>query len=276
MTKVEPSRIAVPAEGEPAAAFFDVDNTVVRGASAYHLARELYRRQFFSIWDIVVFGFHAMHYLAFGESRHRIDSVLGRGLEIIKGRTVAEIIAVGEDVYDQVLDSRVFPGARALIDAHQAAGHQVWLVTATPQEVGELIGRRLGATGAICTVGESHDGVYTGRLVGDMMHGEHKATAVRRIAEREGFRLEDCSAYGDSINDSPMLAAVGHPCAINPDPRLRLHCASMGWPVRDFRRPMGSWRNRMRQGVTTASWAGGVWAAMVVLRAVRRRLSGRG
>ncbi|ACQ81502.1 HAD-superfamily subfamily IB hydrolase, TIGR01490 [Beutenbergia cavernae DSM 12333] len=261
----------MPAADRPAVAFFDVDNTVIRGASAYHLARELYRRRFFTAWDILWFGAHAFAYFLFGENNVRIQKVRRRALDIIAGRTEAEMISIGEDVYDQVLGSRVFPGARALIGAHLAAGHEVWLVTATPREIGDLIARRLGATGAVGTVAESRDGIYTGRLVGDMMHGEHKADAVREIASRAGVELEDCSAYGDSINDVPMLSIVGHPCAINPDPRLRLHCAGTGWPVRDFRRR----RRSVKRGVTTASWAGAAWAAAVVARAIHRRLFGR-
>lgn len=255
---------------ERAAAFFDVDNTIIRGASSYHLARELYRRDFFRARDIAYFAGHSLYYFIFGEKRAHIDQVRARALRLIAGHTVADVVAIAEGVYDEVLAHRVFPGARDLIAGHLAAGHDVWIVTAAPREIGELVARRLGVTGALGTVAEERDGQYTGRLVGDMMHGEHKAAATRGIAERAGVALENCYAYGDSVNDLAMLRAVGHPCAINPDPRLRLHAADVGWPVRDFRRR----RRSVRKGLRNASWAGALWAAAVVARSLARRLRG--
>ncbi|MEE6294448.1 HAD family hydrolase [Georgenia wangjunii] len=257
------------------AAFFDVDNTIIRGASAYHLARELYRRDFFGARDIVFFAGHSLAYGILGEDTRRIAAVRARALRIVRGRTVAEIVSIGEEVYDQVLAHRVFPGARALIDGHLAAGHQVWLITATPAEIGDLIARRLGVTGALGTIAEVKDGTYTGHLEANMLHGEGKKAAALEVAEREGLDLERSYAYGDSINDTPILSSVGHPCAINPEPRLRLHAAEVGWPVRDFRRRRRNVRTGMRRGVRSAGWAGAAWAASSVVRALSRQLTER-
>ena len=260
----------LPAARPRAAAFFDVDNTIVRGASAYHIARELHRREFFSLIDVVVFAGHAIWYFLAGEDRKKIVDARDRALGIIKGHSVAEMVAVAEDVYDQVLESKMFPGARRLLERHLDRGDQVWLITASPSEVGQLIAHRLGATGAVGTVAEEQDGFYTGRMVGEMMHGETKAAAARAIAEREGFDLADCWAYGDSANDIPMLSAVGYPCGINPEPRLRRHCAEVGWPVLDFRRKRSSMKRKVG---TTAGTAGAAWATTVVVRAMLRRLA---
>lgn len=249
------------------AAFFDVDNTIIRGASSYHLARGLYRRRFFSAVDIVTFALHQARYLLFGESQQQITQVRSRALEIVAGRSVAEMKAIGEEVYDEVLSLRIFPGTQALLDAHLAAGDEVWLVTATPVEIGELIAKRLGATGALGTVAEHENGFYTGALVGDMMHGSAKARAVQALARRRGLDLAASSAYGDSINDVAMMSAVGHPCAINPDARLRRHARAVGWPVRDFRTK----RRAARRGIRAASWAGAAWAAASVIRSVTRQ-----
>jgi HAD superfamily hydrolase (TIGR01490 family) len=257
------------------AAFFDVDNTIVRGASAYHLARELYRRGFFGMADIAFFARHSLAYAALGESVPRIAAIRARALDITRGRTVAEIVAIGEDVYDQVLTHRVFPGARALVEGHLAAGHQVWLITATPTEIGDLIARRLGATGALGTVAETEDGIYTGRLRGSLLHGEGKKSAVLELAAREGIDLERSYAYGDSVNDVAILATVGHPCAINPEPRLRLHATEAGWPVRDFRRRRRDVKRDMRTGIRGAGWAGAAWAASAVVRGLRRQVTQR-
>ena len=130
---------------------------------------------------------------------------------------------------------RIYPGTQRLLDEHIAAGHSVWLVTATPREISEIIARRLGVTGALGTIAEHKDGYYTGRLVGDMLHGRAKAEAVRALATDNGIDLADSYAYGDSTNDVPILSEVGFPCAINPDRRLRRYAAEVGWPVREFR-----------------------------------------
>ncbi|GAA4725009.1 HAD-IB family hydrolase [Isoptericola chiayiensis] len=258
------------------AAFFDVDNTIIRGASAFHLARALYQRKFFGTGDLVRFAFIQAKYLLFGESRSQIETVRNKALSLIGGRSVAEITAVGEEVYDTVLELRIFPGTKRLLDEHMAAGDEVWLVTATPVEIGGLIARRLGATGCLGTIADHENGYYTGALVGDLMHGEAKGAAVRELAEREGIDLGGSYAYGDSLNDLPMMRSVGHPCPINPDVRLRRFAKDVGWPIREFR---GRSQRVAGRGVRTASWAGAAWVAGLVLRAaqrgVRRRLRGR-
>ncbi|MFV0633998.1 HAD family hydrolase [Demequina sp.] len=250
------------------AAFFDVDNTIVRGASAYHIARGLHQRGYLRKRDIMRFGWEQAKYTLFGESKEQIDDLRREGLGIIKGWSAAEMNAVGEEVYDEVLGMRIFPGTKAIIDEHRAQGHEVWLVTASPIEVGRVIARRLGVTGALGTVAEQEGGYYTGRLVGDMLHREAKAAAVRRLATERGLDLSRSFAYGDSTNDGPMLQAVGNPCAINPDVRLRKQAAAAGWPIREFRKR----RKSGRRGVVKASIAGTVWAALAVVRGVRGAL----
>lgn len=231
------AELGVPAVVAPPSrigAFFDVDNTIIRGASAFHLAVGLYRRGFFRPFDIVRFALHQARYLTFGENTRQIDEVRSQALAIMKGHSVADVTAIAEDIYDEVLTLRIFPGTRRLLDDHLAAGHEVWLVTAGPDDVADLIARRLGVTGAIGTVIEKRDGRYTGRLVGEMLHGDVKAAALERLAHRERIDLASSYAYGDSIHDVAALSLVGHPVAINPDRRLRRHATRVGWPVHDF------------------------------------------
>ena len=130
---------------------------------------------------------------------------------------------------------RIWAGTRALAQRHLDAGQRVWLVTAAPVELGRVIAARLGLTGAIGTVAEVRDGVYTGRLVGDLMHGPAKAEAVTALAAVEGLDLARCAAYSDSVNDLPMLSAVGRAVAVNPDGALLRQARERGWEVRDFR-----------------------------------------
>ncbi len=143
-------------------------------------------------------------------------------------------------------------------------------MTAAPVEIARLIADRLGLTGALGTVAETVDGYYTGRLVGDLLHGAAKADAVRVLAAEEQLDLSRCSAYSDSANDVPMLSLVGTPYAINPDRRLRAHARKRGWRIRDFRRA----RRAARAGLVAAALAGAVGgagaAAAAVATAVRR------
>ncbi len=254
-----------PHDNAAVAAFFDVDNTIIRGASAYHIARGLQKRGYFSYRDIFRFGWEQAKYNLFGETLEQMDQVREDALSVIKGWSVAEMSQVGEEVYDEVLALRIFPGTKAIIDGHLEQGHQVWLVTASPVEIGRVIAARLGATGALGTVAEQVGGHYTGRLVGALLHREAKAVAVRKLAVDNNLDLDASFAYGDSVNDSPMLESVGHPTAINPDTKLRKLATSRGWRIEEFR----SRRKNGRRGIVKSSITGTVWAGMAVARGMR-------
>jgi len=250
-----------------AAAFFDVDNTVMQGASIFHLARGLYARDFFTARDIGRFAWQQTKFRVVGrEDMGNVHEARETALTFAAGHTVAELTTIGEEVFDEVMAAKVWPGTRALAQMHLDAGQRVWLVTATPVEVATVIATRLGLTGALGTVAETEDGVYTGRLVGDILHGEAKAEAVTALARREGLDLGACSAYSDSANDIPMLSLVGHPCAINPDTRLRAHAREHGWRVRDYR----TGRKAVKIGVPTAAAAGALAGALAAASARRR------
>ncbi|MCW2757758.1 MAG: family hydrolase [Nocardioidaceae bacterium] len=249
-----------------AAAFFDVDNTVMQGASIFHLARGLHRRDFFTTRDLIDAAWkQAWFRLAGIEDPEHIAESRAAALGFIAGHTVTELEAVAEEIFDEGMAQRIWPGTRALAQLHLDEGQRVWLVTAAPIEIARIIARRLGLTGAMGTVAEHVDGIYTGQLVGEMLHGPAKAEAVSALARREGLDLARCSAYSDSFNDLPMLTMVGHPCAINPDSKLRDHARTAGWPVRDYR----NGRKAARAGLLGAAVAGaatGTIAAGIALR----------
>ncbi|MDN5918908.1 MAG: HAD family phosphatase, partial [Pseudonocardia sp.] len=150
---------------------------------------------------------------------------------------------------------------------HLDAGQRVWLVTATPVELALIIARRLGLTGALGTVSESVDGCYTGRLVGEILHGPAKAHAVRALAASEGLDLRRCAAYSDSVNDVPMLSAVGTAVAVNPDSELRDVAKARQWQIRDFR----TGRKAARIGVPSVLGAGALAGAVAAGVAYRKR-----
>jgi HAD superfamily hydrolase (TIGR01490 family) len=256
-----------PPPGDPtAAAFFDVDNTIVRGASIFHLARGLYRRDFLTLRDIARFTLQQARFLAVGEHLETVAEIQGRALAFIAGRSVAEMREIGEEVFDDLLADKIWPGTLALARMHEDAGQRVWLVTATPVEVAQVIADRLGLYGALGTVSEHVDGRYTGQLVGAAMHGQAKAEAVAALADREGLALRRCAAYSDSANDIPLLSLVGHPVAINPDSRLRAHARLNGWQVHDYRTK----RKAAKIGLPAAGGGVAAGIAVGVLAANRR------
>lgn len=221
---------------DKAAAFFDLDNTVMQGAALFHFGRGLYKRKFFETRDLYRFAWQqAWFRLAGVEDPEHMQEARDSALSIVKGHRVAELMSIGEEIYDEYMAERIWPGTRALAEAHLDAGQKVWLVTAAPVEIATVIARRLGLTGALGTVAESIDGVYTGKLVGEPLHGPAKAEAVRALAAAEGLDLSRCAAYSDSHNDIPMLSLVGHPYAINPDSKLRKHARTLDWRLRDYR-----------------------------------------
>jgi HAD superfamily hydrolase (TIGR01490 family) len=257
-----------PAPDPSAAAFFDVDNTIMRGASIFHFARGLAARKMFRTRDMagLVWGQLAFRVRGAENSGH-IDAARQAALAFVAGHKVSDIVALGEEIYDDTMADRIWPGARDLTQRHLDAGQRVWLVTATPVELANILARRLGLTGALGTVAESADGVYTGRLVGGLLHGEAKAAAIRALADRESLNLERSSAYSDSVNDLPMLELVGHPNAVNPDPDLLAEARERGWPVHDFR----AGRRATMIALPVAAGAGAVAGGMAAGLAARRR-----
>ncbi len=251
-----------------AAAFFDVDNTVMQGASIFHLARGLHRRNFFTTRDIVAAAWKQAYFRLVGvEDPGHVAQARSSALAFIKGHPVSELEELGEEIFEEAMAHRIWPGTRALAQLHLDQGQRVWLVTAAPVEIARIIAHRLGLTGALGTVSEHVDGVYTGELVGDLLHGPAKAEAVAALAQREGLDLSRCSAYSDSYNDLPMLSLVGDPCVVNPDPRLREHARRHGWRVRDYR----TGRKAARAGLLGASVVGAASGAVAAGLAVRRR-----
>ncbi|OIV35294.1 hydrolase [Mangrovactinospora gilvigrisea] len=254
------------AAGRPvrAAAFFDLDNTLLQGAALFHIARGLYARRFFGPRDLARYAARqTLFRVRAVEDMAHLTRSRDEALALIAGRPEAELRAMVEEIYDEFLAARIWPGTRALAQAHLDRGEPVWILTAAPAECAETIAARLGLTGGLGTVAEtSSAGTYTGRLRGAPLHGPEKAAAVRRLAAAEGWELGRCSAYSDSSNDLPMLEAVGRPVAVNPDAELRRRARELGWPVRDFRTA----RKAVRAGAPALA-AAGVGAALALAAA---------
>ena len=231
------SSAASPAPSDrPIVAFFDVDNTLIKGASVYYVGREAFKRGLISWRDIAVFAWHQFRFLAVGENRAHLASAKERALGLVGGHSEAALIDLAEDIYERRFAPRLWPETVDLTREHLAKGHEVWLITATPQLVAQVIADRLGLTGALGTRVQALDGIFTGALDGHVLHGDEKAAVARDHARDRKAALGDCWAYSDSSNDIPLLSLVGNRVVVNPDAKLHAHAVEQGWSVLPLKR----------------------------------------
>lgn len=219
------------------AAFFDLDNTMVRGSTLYFLGRAMYQRGFFTKADISKFVVANVRFRLTGTEKPEVISRFQKAAtDFIGGHDVKEIYTIAQSVYDEFVSPSLIQGTIDIAKQHLAEGTEVWLVTAAPEDMAKLISDRLGFTGALGTKVEIENGKYVGKLNGQILHGVEKARAVRELAAERGFSLNNCHAYSDSASDFPLLQSVGTPHAINPDARLRIKALAENWEIVDFRK----------------------------------------
>jgi HAD superfamily hydrolase (TIGR01490 family) len=216
-----------------AAAFFDLDRTLIKRSSVLALAGSFRRRGLISRLDLVKSAFWQVLFVLRGASAERVRSAAEDGMKILNGFSVAEMQHLVGDAMETVLRPLVYEEPLRLVERHRARGERVYIVSATLQEIVQHIADDLGFDGAIGSTCEIVDGVYTGRTL-RAAHGAGKADALRALAADEGFDLAESTAYSDSYSDVPFLEAVGHPVAANPDRKLRRIAVERGWPVVDF------------------------------------------
>jgi HAD superfamily hydrolase (TIGR01490 family) len=247
-----------------AAAFFDLDNTLIAGSSAFQFGRAARRaglvtrrRLAADAWANVVFRLR-------GSTDAGTDELRARISKSIEGVRERDLMRLAPDVIGGILP-RVFPQVLQIAFEHQDAGRRVYIVTAAGHEVAEMLAHVLTLDGGIGSRSEVRDGVYTGRPAGPFTYRQGKAQAIRELAAAQGIDLADSYAYSDSESDMPMLEAVGHPVAINPDRHLARIAKDRGWPILRFEK-LGP-RLRMGGAAVVAAAAGG--AATAVAR--RRR-----
>lgn len=217
------------------AAFFDIDNTLIQGASIFYVVKKMYKRDIIKIKDAIWLTWKHLKFSILGENSSDINSVKNFVLNFFKGTLVKETKDISEKIYDETISSKIWSGAENLIKQHLKIGRKIWLATATPIEIAQVISKKLKLTGALGTVSEVIEGRYTGRLIGDMLHGPAKALAVKNLAQKENLNLKKCFAYSDSYNDIPFLSLVGNPVAINPDRKLKRYALQKNWLVYYFK-----------------------------------------
>jgi HAD superfamily hydrolase (TIGR01490 family) len=216
-----------------AAAFFDLDRTVIRRSSVLALAPSFRRCGLISRLDLVKSAFWQLLFVLRGASAERVRSAAEDGMRILDGFSVEDMRRLVGDAMEPVLRPLVYDEPLHLVERHHERGEKVYIVSATLQEIVEHIADDLGFDGAIGSTCEIVDGVYTGRSL-RAAHGEGKAEAVRELAAEEGLDLGASTAYSDSYSDVPFLEAVGNPVAANPDRKLRRIAGERGWPVVEF------------------------------------------
>jgi HAD superfamily hydrolase (TIGR01490 family) len=255
------------------AAFFDLDKTLIEGSSALHFGRAAYKHGMLSRRQLAKDAWANVKFRLQGSNDADTDALRQRILDALAGQRVVDLKRLGPDVLAGILPLLYREVLREAY-AHQDAGRPAYIVTAASNELAEMLAHVLVLDGGIGMSAEVRDGVYTGKPDGPFTYREGKAEAIRRLAGREGIDLAESYAYSDSESDLPMLRAVGHPVAVNPDGALEKIARAEGWRIMRFDRlgPL------LKVGVATLAVAlvggGGGYAAARLRpqRGLRRRL----
>jgi HAD superfamily hydrolase (TIGR01490 family) len=216
-----------------AAAFFDLDRTLLRRSSALALAGTFRQRGLISRSQLAKAAAWQMLFVLRGASHESVRRAAEDWLVLLRGFKTDDMRDLVASAMEPVLRPLVYAEPLRLVEQHRERGEPVFIVSATLQEIVEAIADELGFDGALGTICEVRDGAYTGHAV-RALHAENKASCLRELAEHRGFDLAECTAYSDSHTDLPFLEAVGHPVVVNPDRELRRIAGERGWPILEF------------------------------------------
>jgi HAD superfamily hydrolase (TIGR01490 family) len=245
-------------EEEPGAAFFDLDRTLMAGSSAFQFGRAAYKAGLVSRRRLVADALENLRFSLRGSTDKATDALRERIAQLLEGVRVRDMQRLAPDVLAGVLP-RLYPRMLDIAYEHQDAGRPIFICTAASQEMAELMAIVLTFDGAVGSVSEVVDGHYTGRAGGPFTYREGKAQAIRELAEREGIDLTASWGYSDSESDLPMLRAVGHPVAVNPDAALARIARQEGWEILRFDRR----RLRFAGAAVAAAAAGGLGSVAI-------------
>jgi HAD superfamily hydrolase (TIGR01490 family) len=248
------------------AAFFDLDRTLMSGSSGFFWARAAARAGMISRRRLALDAWENVKFRLRGSTDENTDKVMQRVGEMLIGKRALDFQRLGPQVLAGVLP-RLYPQMLEIAWQHQDAGRPVFIVTAATQDTAAMIAHVLGFDGGLGTPLEAVDGLYTGRLAGPFAYRDGKPQLIRELAAQRGLDLAESYAYSDSESDLPMLRAVGHPVAVNPDGTLSRVAREEGWDVLRFDRLGG--RLKMMGGLAAATVLGAAGAT------ARRRGLGR-
>ncbi|GAA5003768.1 hypothetical protein GCM10025734_41430 [Kitasatospora paranensis] len=219
------------------AAFFDLDKTIIAKSSALAFSRPFYQGGLINRRAVLKSAYAQFVFLIGGADHDQMEKMRQYLSALTRGWNVQQVREIVSETLHELIDPIIYDEAASLIEQHHAAGRDVVIVSSSGSEVVEPIGRLLGADHVIATRLEVAEGRYTGEIE-YYAYAENKAAAIRDLAAVEGYNLADCYAYSDSSTDLPLLEAVGHPSAVNPDRALRKEAAAREWPVLVFSRPV--------------------------------------
>ncbi|WP_370289031.1 HAD family hydrolase [Nocardioides sp.] len=262
-----------PAGAAPTAAFFDLDKTIIAKSSVLAFSRPFQAGGLISRRAVLRSAYAQFVFMVGGADHDQVEKMRQFMSQMCAGWDVATVREIVADTLHNVVDPLVYDEAVRLIDEHHAAGREVVIVSTSGSEVVEPIGAMLGADRVVATRLAVEEGRYTGEIE-YYAYAEEKAAAIRALAQERGYDLDECFAYSDSVTDVPMLEAVGHPFAVNPDKDLRKVAVAREWPVLQFVRPvaLGSRLHLPPPKPTLAALAvGGVVAAGALWIGTRRR-----
>jgi HAD superfamily hydrolase (TIGR01490 family) len=245
-----------------AAAFFDLDKTIIAGSSALAFSRPFRRQGLITRRAALRSGYAQLLIMLSGADAATVEALRRRITALCTGWEIAQIRAIVAETLHEIVEPLVYAEATELIAEHRAAGDEVVVLSASGLEVVEPIAALVGADRCQATRMAIRNGRYTGEIE-LYLYGERKAQAARDIAAARGYRLADCRAYSDSITDLPLLEAVGHPTAVNPDRALRRVAEERGWPILTFAVPVAL-RPRIRPATAAAVAGAGLGAAALV------------
>lgn len=218
-----------------AAAFFDLDRTLISGSSAFAFGITAWRNDLIPTGELLSDAVNALAFRLSGATDEKSEAVRDRILHAVEGAPQSDLIGLNEEVLPRLLE-KVRPEAKGLLEMHHEAGRDCYIVSASPIELVQPLAKALGMEGAIATTSEVVDGCYTGRLEGPFVYGDGKAEAIAKLSADRGYDLRLSYAYSDSVSDLPMLEMVGHPVAVNPDGPLENLAHQRGWPIVIFAR----------------------------------------
>ena len=235
-----------------AAAFFDLDKTIIAKSSSLAYSKPFYKAGLINRGALLRSAYAQFIYLLGGVDHDQMERMRAYLSELSQGWEVEQVRAIVAETVHQLIDPIIYDEAASLIEEHHAAGRDVVIVSSSGVEVVEPIGELLGADKVLATRMVVDEGRYTGEFE-FYAYGPYKAEAMVELAEKEGYDLSASFAYSDSATDQPMLEAVGYPFAVNPDKALRKVALQRGWPILDFTTPVA-----MRRRVPNMSWPSSV------------------
>ena len=270
----DPGSGEAPAQGNRVAAFFDLDKTVIAKSSTLAFSRPFFQEGLINRRAVLKSAYAQFVFMLAGADADQMDRMRSHITALCEGWDVEQVRSIVDETLHDIVDPLVYKEATQLITDHKSEGHDVVVVSASGEELVAPISSMIGATHSVGTRMVVADGCYSGEI-DFYCAGENKAIAIKQLAQKHGYDLEDCFAYSDSVTDLPLLEAVGHPTVVNPDRGLRRIAAQRGWPVLTFSDPV-SLRARIPTPsgtavAVTAIGLGAAAAAGVAWYGMRRR-----